>query len=115
METKSNILDSLKGQKSPFKVPEGYFKSLDSSVQKVIEEKEEAKVVSFRSMIRPLLYTAASVAVLVCAIQTVFVSKNNLALAAEQVPEEINGVETKVLYSHLEDESIIDYLFSEEE
>jgi len=117
METKTNILDSLKGEKNPFKVPEGYFESLGPALQEVIDQKEnEVKTEPFLSRFRPLLYAAASVAILVCATVT-FISHNqeNVEQARNQVPEEINGIQTKILYTHLEEESIIDYLLSEEE
>ncbi|MCQ2216905.1 MAG: hypothetical protein MJZ33_00295 [Paludibacteraceae bacterium] len=121
METKSNILDSLKGEKNPFSVPKGYFEGLDPMLQKVIESKEkevkEVKLEPFYSKLKPWLGVAASVALLVSAIQLISsVSKENVEQARiNNTPEEINGIQTKILYTHLEDESIMNYLLSEEE
>lgn len=118
METRSKILDALKGEKEPFRVPEGYFDSLDLTLQKVIDTKEEevtAKHVSLASRLKPWMGIAASVAVL---FTTVMVTSNNAKTNAEQakndLPEEINGIQTKVLLTHLEEESIMDYLLTEE-
>ncbi|MBO4807121.1 MAG: hypothetical protein IK005_10540 [Paludibacteraceae bacterium] len=117
METKTNILDSLKGEKNPFKVPEGYFESLGPVLQEVIDQKENVvKTETFLSRFRPMLYAAASVAILVCVTFTFLTNhQENVDQARNQVPEEINGIQTKILYTHLEEESIIDYLLSEEE
>lgn len=120
METNSKTIDALKGGKSPFKVPEGYFDSLDLTLQQVIDTKgtetKEVRIDSTLSKLKPWIGIAASVAILFTAVLTISRSGAKSAeQARNELPKEIDGIQTELLFTQLEEESIIDYLLTVEE
>jgi hypothetical protein len=97
METKHQInLDELKSQ-NPFKVPEGYMKSLRVQIMSRIPEHGEtgvnnAKVIPIFDRIRPLLYLAAVFAGLIVLMQVLLYNPTNAVTNGEEQPVTDNAV-----------------------
>jgi len=123
MKNESDILDKTKGGKIPFALPDGYFDNFTSELDKKIQfemeskrmkkETKDVKIKALYNYVRPWAYVAAAVALLVFCVQLII--SNQETLEASQEKTEINNVNSELLYTHLDDESIMDYLISEEE
>ena len=108
MEKENDIL-KIAGKQNPFKVPEGYFENLTSTVMERLEEpvKQEAPVISMWMRVRPYVYLAAMFIGITCMIRvytglTSGVDDTNSIV--EQATDEylLSSVDTYTLYEYLE-------------
>jgi len=109
----SDILESMKGKSNPFILPDDYFDNFASEMESKI--KKETKMVQLKSSynrIKPWAYVAAAVAMLMFCVQ-LYISNQETLEANKKT--EINNVDSELLYTHLDDESIMDYLISSSE
>ena len=108
MEKENDIL-KIAGKQNPFKVPDGYFESLTSTVMERLEEpvEQETPVVSMWMRVRPYVYLAAMFIGITCMIRvytglTSGVDSDNSIV--EQATDEylLSSVDTYTLYEYLE-------------
>lgn len=121
MEKDKQILDSIDTKRNPFDVPEGYFFDFQKNIENKINDlhpktKTAAKEISLFKKIKPWMYIAASFLVFGFCIQW-YIAKMvqlepNFANNTEVIENEYNE-ESVILYSYLDDLSIIDYLISD--
>ena len=113
MEKEKKILDSIAHTQNPFRVPENYFADFHLNMERQIAGMNpKTKEISLFVKMRPWIYTAASVLAFAFCIQW-YVS--NMAkfdeLSAENNELEIlQEAEATILYTYVDDLSIMDYL-----
>ena len=118
MEKEKNILDSIAHTQNPFRVPENYFADFHSNMERQIAGMNpKTKEISLFVKIRPWVYAAASLLAFAFCIQWYvanmpksdeFSAENNDSM--EFLPAE----EATILYTYVDDLSIMDYLASNE-
>lgn len=108
MEKENDIL-KIAGKQNSFKVPNGYFESLTSTVMERLEEpvKQETLVVSMWMRVRPYVYLAAMFLGITCMIRVytgLTSDLDNTNSIVEQATDEylLSSVDTYTLYEYLE-------------
>lgn len=114
MESKNNILDILK-EESPFSLPDGYFDNLPNTIAGRIDGlKDDSSSFSFFKNYGKWM-AAASIALGFVSTVAFFAFSDKSYLKVEASAEnEKNDEYRQALYSQLEDETLIEYLISEE-
>jgi len=116
MEKEKNILDSISSTQNPFRVPDNYFADFHSNIERQITGiNPETKKVSLFVKIKPWIYIAASFLAFVFCIQLYvsnMVKLNELGVESNDSTEILRAAETTILYTYVDDLSIMDYLTS---
>ncbi len=108
MEKERDIL-KVAGKENPFKVPDGYFESVTSSIMDRLEEPVVVKtpVVTMWLRVRPYVYLAAMFIGITCMIRVytgLTSGVNNKNSIVEQTTDEylLSSVDTYTFYEYLE-------------
>ena len=117
MEKEKNILDSISSTQNPFRVPDNYFADFHLNMEKQFTDMNpKTKEISLFVKMRPWIYVAASFLVFVFCIQWYLFNVMKIdGLSAEKsdsAEEVLQAAEATVLYTYVDDLSIIDYLAS---
>lgn len=72
MDNEEKYLNSKIGQKNPFKTPEGYFDQFTEQMMKQLPGQEEVKKPAIIRRLRPWLYAAACIALLVISVNVLY-------------------------------------------
>ena len=115
MEKEKNILDSISSAQNPFRVPDDYFADFHLNMERQLTGMNpKTNEISLFVKVRPWLYAAASFLAFAFCIQWYFNMAKIDELSAENGdPTEIfQADEAAILYTYLDDLSIMDYLAS---
>jgi hypothetical protein len=116
MEKENNILDSIPSTQNPFRVPDNYFADFHLNMEKQITGmRPKTNEVSLFVKIRPWIYIAASFLAFVFCIQWYIfnmVKSDELNAENNDSTEEAMQATETMLYTYVDDLSIIDYLAS---
>lgn len=115
MDDKIEILKILK-EENPLTLPDGYFDNLPGQIDSKIDQLEEKPIIrmpDWKSYGRWV--AAASIALLLMSSVVYFASSERKSLRAETTTVADENTEYReALYSQLEDETLIEYLTSED-